>query len=768
MSDNNLELTIGANIDPFLDEIALMEKDYQEAVKQIEGTKAEVKLRTSFDISAARAVGDKMGEIVARNKELDNLIKLQTAKVKVLKKQWDEVKKSKDANIDTVKKMEKEYMRASIQLNNLTEKRNRGGIMGNLSILAPDTFRKIEQAKNAIASVGAEIPEIGKIVPVLGSIATGFAVAGTAATAYFSVLKKADEYTDTAMQNLSAYGEEIYKLKEQLGINGQDAVMLNDVMKLDGTNREALIKSVVNLRLALDANSEAGKRAQETAEKYGESLKNANGKAKDFRKILETISRVYAKAVQESPAKGLDVMADTLGSKGVQFTSFFSSLPQHTESAEKLKRAIGDISDATHAADDESNRAKLQYEQEDKVLEAKLLPHMHELYAFKKNISGQKVELGLAQDADLEKFAKMTVDLTKDWYKLGQIWDTAKKKLPALMDFLIPKSGAEIFDEEYFKDFSYLDAIGNMLGLDFKKAAEEAAETTKKAYEDINKPKTGMSFEDLAAQEQREREAKANAELEKMIWNIKASDYEKELAKIDEIAQKQKDAGASEVKIAEYVAEAKARLDEKYAKKQDNKEVEKARKEAEARVQAARQATEQIQTVWMTETQRRLAEIEKQKQAWIKAGADEVAATQAAEKQKREARMSEAERTLQQNLKTIRAMQKAEAQGQDPYAAGRQYMEKQYMKQNGFRYSDFAGLQRYGVENLQSMMQAMKESLYGGFAGGSNTVNSNNNTTINIDRPVLTDENLVNQLADKVADKILPIFTQQNLGYKGA
>lgn len=94
--------------------------------------------------------------------------------------------------------------------------------------------------------------------------------------------------------------------------------------------------------------------------------------------------------------------------------------------------------------------------------------------------------------------------------------------------------------------------------------------------------------------------------------------------------------------------------------------------------------------------------------------------------------------------------------------------KKAYMKQNGFKYSDFEGLQRYGVENIQAIVTAMKEGLYGQFAGGSNTVNSNNQTTINIDRPVLTDENLVSQLADKVADKILPLFQQNSLGYKGA
>lgn len=109
MADNekNLELTIGADIDPFLEEIALMDEEYQKVVKDIESKKAEVKLKTSLDISAARAVGDKMGEIVARNKELDNLIKLQTAKVQVLKKAWDEVKNNQNASVEEIKMQKK-------------------------------------------------------------------------------------------------------------------------------------------------------------------------------------------------------------------------------------------------------------------------------------------------------------------------------------------------------------------------------------------------------------------------------------------------------------------------------------------------------------------------------------------------------------------------------------------------------------------------------------------------------------------------------------
>ena len=50
MSDKqkDLELTIGANIDPFLQEIGLMDEQYQKVVKDIESQKAEVKLPALF------------------------------------------------------------------------------------------------------------------------------------------------------------------------------------------------------------------------------------------------------------------------------------------------------------------------------------------------------------------------------------------------------------------------------------------------------------------------------------------------------------------------------------------------------------------------------------------------------------------------------------------------------------------------------------------------------------------------------------------------
>lgn len=157
----------------------------------------------------------------------------------------------------------------------------------------------------------------------------------------------------------------------------------------------------------------------------------------------------------------------------------------------------------------------------------------------------------------------------------------------------------------------------------------------------------------------------------------------------------------------------------------------------------------------MTETQRRIAEIEKQRDAWIKAGAAEVEATRAAEKLKSEARISEAERTLRENVNLVRKMQQEEAKGGDWQQRVMDWQNNQYMKKNGFKTSDIAALQRYGTDLVNQLSNA-RDRVFAGFAGGNNVTN-NNNTTVNIDRPVLTDESLINQLVDRVADKLVPV-----------
>lgn len=733
--EKDLELHVGMDIDDFLADLQLMDKAYQECVTDIENKKAEVRLQTSVDISAARAAGDKIAEIVARNREQNDLLKLQAEKVKFLEKGWREVAKAQGESSEKAKKAYQAYQKATIQLNNLKEKSNRSGTMQNLSFIAPDTFRKIEQVKNAIAAVSAEFPAIAKFAPALGAVGGGFAVATTAATAFYQVLKQITDASTEAAVKAAALGEETYKMKERLSLDEQTANKLSDVFRLDGTDANAVLKKVDSLGAALLTASEDGTKAEQALQRYGESLRNADGSMKNAEQALTAIAEAYKKA--ESAGQGYQLLAETGMGK---YSTLIASWDDLIARAGKIEKAVGATTKVMHEMSDRTADAALAEKELTKAAGADAAAVRIKVLEAEIDRKNELISLQNENRLALQAYEERVGFLKT---KLDSLGDTAAKvwiKIKSAMGRGIMSAGTE--------------RLGTSSAIDRELEQMLADEQKKKSAQHVREQQALQAKEKAAAQ--------ANAALEKMIWDLKASDYDKEIAKINEVAEAQRKAGADEIKVAEYVAEAKAKAAEKYAtkNKQDTKLEERIRKEAEASVQAAKQASDQIQQVWMTETQKRLAEIEKQRQAWVKAGASEVEATRAAEQQKRKLRMSEAEQTLLQNVKLIRKMQQAEAQGQDPYAAGSEYLKKQYMKDNKLRESDFAGLQRYGVDNIQQMISAMKDSLYGKFAGGETTNNNTVNNTVNIDRPVVTDESFLNQLVDRVCDKLVPVMKQ--------
>lgn len=745
MSDKqkDLELTIGANIDPFLQEIGLMDEQYQKVVKDIESQKAEVKLKTSFDIAQARAVGDKMAEIAARNREIDNLIKLQAAKTNTLKKAWQEVAKSQTASVAQIKAAEKAYMKAAIQLNNLKEKQNKqgSGVLGNMSILAPDVFRKIEMVKSTVASIGAEVPAVAKLAPAVAPIAGAFIAAGAAATGLYKVLEGIkDSAMDSAKAAMQA-GDAIYYLKERLSVNDEDATFLQGVFKLDGSDIGGVLKALQGLDKALLQANEDGTKASQALAKYGESLTNSDGSLKNVREQLEAIARAYNKALEAG--SGYQLLTETgLG----KFSSLIAGWDGYVQRVSEIVRPMNEAADKSHAMADATSDLGLQVEQVGKVWGNALQGPMKDALKFQQRLKANQVTFEKLHPEKLEKAAEYVSEIHKRFSMLEAIMDraSAKSKL-FLADFADSAIGQRLKP----LGESLLKWAGEKIGLQFDEPATVA--DFKKMQDNVKK----QAKENPIIQEVNIKAKQTNDKIDKQLRDLRASDYERELYRIQDEVDAYRAAGADKLKVEELYLEKKKQLDDKYAKKNDT-EIENARKAAESRVQAAQQAMGQIQSVWQTETQKRIAEIEKQKQAWIKAGADEVAATQAAEQQKRQARMAEAERTMTQYKDVIRKLQKEEAQGGDYVGRVQEWLQNRYMKQNGLKMSDFAGLQRYGVDFINSLNQGVKDKLYGGFAGGNNVTN-NNNTTVNIDRPVLTDESLINQLVDRVADKLVPV-----------
>ena len=933
MADNekDLQLNIGANIDDFLSDVALMDKEYQSAVKAIESKKAEVRLQATVDISGANATDDIAAQFAAKNKEIADLMQLQRAKTDLLKKAWDELKNSQESSNAEINSAFKAYQKAQIELNKLQTRQNNenkrqtayydnikaaeekareaeekaaeqarlaqekareaeekaaeqariqrekamaaqeqaafdglfSGIknknhaveteqdkyiaiakasgnadkvraaemkklvtmyntqmaaagklaeayrrevsltgensersqrlrleldkqvisyknlqvaiksaqateqarskaektriaelanarkdaatrqkMNALYAVSPEIAYTIDRVKSLVSAISMGNTAIAGLAPAIGAVAGGLAVAGAAAGGFYLALKKINDGAVESARSAMEAGDAIYYLKERLSVNDEDATFLQGVFKLDGSDIGGVLKALQGLDKALLQANEDGTKASQALAKYGESLTNSDGSLKNVREQLEAIARAYNKALEAG--NGYQLLTETgLG----KFSSLIAGWDGYVQRVSEIVRPMNEAADKSHAMADATADLGLQVEQVGKVWGNALQGPMKDALKFQQRLKANQVNFeNAAGNPEKMKAAAQSIgELHKRFSALEAVWD--RGKVNAL--FNLETKG-------WFSGIkSALDKVitwaGEHVGLEIKFDEPATVADFKKMQDNVKK----QAKENPIIQEVNIKAKQTNDKIDKQLRDLRASDYERELYRIQDEMDAYRTAGADKLKVEELYLEKKRQLDDKYANK-NNTEIETARKAAESRVQAAQQAMGQIQAVWQTETQKRIAEIEKQKQAWIKAGADEVAATQAAEQQKRQARMAEAERTMTQYKDVIRKLQKEEALGGDYVGRVQEWLQNRYMKQNGLKMSDFAGLQRYGVDFINSLNQGVKDKLYGGFAGGNNVTN-NNNTTVNIDRPVLTDESLINQLVDRVADKLVPV-----------
>lgn len=163
--------------------------------------------------------------------------------------------------------------------------------------------------------------------------------------------------------------------------------------------------------------------------------------------------------------------------------------------------------------------------------------------------------------------------------------------------------------------------------------------------------------------------------------DLRQSDLEKQLARFDKEKEALVDKGIAEEQAEEYAAEARGKFLDEYRgnlekeAKGANLSLFEAEQQIgrleEARAQAIEQFNEvvaqNVDSIWHTALENRLADIEREKQAWIDKGLDEVKATEWAEQAKADAQRNAAMSVLKSQMKEYRAFQKSGYEGLREY-----------------------------------------------------------------------------------------------------
>lgn len=273
----------------------------------------------------------------------------------------------------------------------------------------------------------------------------------------------------------------------------------------------------------------------------------------------------------------------------------------------------------------------------------------------------------------------------------------------------------------------------------WKKAADDVDEAVRKAAADAEK---------------------VNDELDVSIYKLSSSDLIGNLYDVDRAADALRERGADEAMVTQEAELKKQRIIEQFNQETAN----------------------YLDNIYETSLRTRLNQIEREKQAWIKKGLDEIKATEAAEKAKIDAKRDAAIQILKAERAQIRAYQRG----------GEEALKRIYMRQNGLTNEDLK-ITPEEVEEFERAKKSMLENLLPYFSpdresikalerdrdarnviragdGDWRTINPNAGAAVpppkNNDRPIEVNVNIENAvtqdnegmkiLADAVADKITP------------
>ena len=285
----------------------------------------------------------------------------------------------------------------------------------------------------------------------------------------------------------------------------------------------------------------------------------------------------------------------------------------------------------------------------------------------------------------------------------------------------VPFVGGAILDQMYGDEYkSYLEE---------QKALQEKAKAEKEAALEAEKKKRAQ-FKNAAAAKATEKATKANKQLTDSLYGLANNELEKSLHDINKEVEQFKEKGASADLLDEYKLARQAKVYEDFQRNVVDStqavyrtELQNQLANIDREAQAYRQkgldevsATEwaeaskakvmeqwenevasKINSVWKTELQNRLDDIEREKQAWIQKGLDEVKATQWAEKEKLDAKRNAALQVLQSQKEEFQAYLQGGERGLADY----------YKAAHGFTMDDL----RMTPEQLEGFQQARKSML---------------------------------------------------------
>ena len=443
-------------------------------------------------------------------------------------------------------------------------------------------------------------------------------------------------------------GQELGRFAERLNISAKEAQGLSAALALGGVDKDAFSRFITGLDKRMQSVGAAGESAREGLARFGVSLQDEQGQLVGYNEQLKRLAEGY------QTAKNAGMTNEYFSALGTGAERLRDVLANY-EQIEQTRTRMGSLFDEKGA--------------EEFVAQSKALDEqMKELDL---SIDQIKVSIGAAFLPFLVDIApKVTAAVNSISESFGELSDKVRKRYKNLRF-----------------QFGYTRA-------EYDAAMREEAEREIRAAEEAERKKAE------AREKIREKELDAYADkLVKFNEGIQDSldaglrtDIDNKLAAIERQAEKYRK--ELEATAKDYHAEPdkdSLALIDKNAQMQKDKAIR----------EFSEQTANYLDSIYETSLQKRLNQIEREKQAWIQKGMDEVKATEAAETAKLDAQRNAALQVLKAEREQFRAYQRG----------GENAMRNTYMRQNGLTERDL-NIKPEDVEEYEQAKKSMMENLF--------------------------------------------------------
>ena len=735
------ELYISLGLD-----IARLQLDFDTAGKTVSqavarlGSKAnQIKIKMDVDLAKLDGVGTELDKIKVKQQAINQQLDIQRKKEEILAAVLRDAQKTFGKDSDAAHRAETNLLKQQrIVAQTEAEVRKLDAEMKKLG-------GTITQTTTKAGSFGATVSaSLAKAKGGVESLSRGFSLLSTKAAAAMAILSTGAGLFNLTKGAMQA-GENFYRLTKRLHASAAEAGQLNRTFQLAGMDVMNVIPLIARLDKQVELAGESGNDTTKAMERFGISIQDQAGNLLPLNEQLAQLAKGYAYAIEMGQEEAYT--AEVLGARG-------AALIPLLEQYDDLMQVAASVKTTGLLNPEESHKTWLQWkamEMEMSQLKSAfgtaLLPLASEIMpsvtdSFREMVQVIQDNKETIKDAvkgwgsALKTVAELLVFIGEQLHVISERAQANKWLIdnhPAASPLIaVPVVGGAILDQMYGDEYkAYLEE---------QKALQEKAKAEKEAAAEAEKNKRAQ-FENATAAKKRaeaekkaakatEEATKANKQLTDSLYDLTHTELEKSLHDITKEIEQLKEKGADVNLLDEYKVARQAKVYEDFQRNvldsvnslyrtelqnqlaNIDREAQAYRKKGLDEVSAAEWAekskakvmeqwenevAQKINSVWKTELQNRLDDIEREKQAWIQKGLDEVQATKWAEKEKLDAKRNAALQVLQSQKEEYKAYLQGGERGLADY----------YKQAHGFTMDDL----RMTPEQLEGFQQARKSML---------------------------------------------------------